>query len=232
MLLFLDIWIIKYIIFLLQGSTTDGSERALLANEWGSFNKSFKPQPIDRIRNYFGVKIAIYFLWLGFYTYMLIPATIAGLVCLIFGLASVSGDYLSNDICNSKILMCPQCDSVCDYWNLTNACTYSKITYLFDNDLTVVFAVFMSLWSTLYMEFWKRYCNEMTHHWGLIGFDLQNEYPRPEYLKLEKKKGAISFWKDKLPNVCFSFGVAACVVSFFKHFFNNNRELRIFGSEK
>ena len=36
-------------------------------------------------RKYFGEKIAIYFAWLGFYTVMLIPASIAGVGVFIYG---------------------------------------------------------------------------------------------------------------------------------------------------
>ncbi|EEB20526.1 conserved hypothetical protein [Pediculus humanus corporis] len=36
------------------------------------------------IKDYFGVKYALYFAWLGFYTHMLIPASIVGLICFFF----------------------------------------------------------------------------------------------------------------------------------------------------
>ena len=37
--------------------------------------------------------------------------------------------------------------------------------YLFDNDTTVIFAIFMSFWTALFLEFWKRYSAEMAHRW-------------------------------------------------------------------
>ena len=37
-------------------------------------------------RHYFGEKIGLYFAWLGFYTAMLVPASIMGLVVFIYGL--------------------------------------------------------------------------------------------------------------------------------------------------
>ena len=40
----------------------------------------------DCHRHYFGEKIGLYFAWLGFYTSMLIPASIMGLVVFIYGL--------------------------------------------------------------------------------------------------------------------------------------------------
>lgn len=42
--------------------------------------------------------------------------------------------------------MCPQCDEQCDYWYLSDTCVYSRISHLFDNNLTVFFACFMSFW--------------------------------------------------------------------------------------
>lgn len=173
----------------------------------------FASQPIDRVRDYFGMKISLYFVWLGFYTYMLIPASVVGVLCLIYGAATMSKDYFSEEICNSDIVMCPQCDGHCDFWKLTEACNYSRITYMFDNDVTIAFAMFMSFWSIVYLEMWKRYSAEMTYDWGLFGYDVNSEYPRPEYLAKRLKKDKISFWKDKFPNLLFSFSIALFIVS-------------------
>lgn len=206
-----------------DGSTKKvGSERALLLEEWASVNKWVKYQPIDNLKDYFGVKFALYFAWLGFYTHMLIPASIVGIICVLFGVATLSWDSLSNDICDPKInyTMCPQCDKFCDYWNLIDACTYAKITHLFDNNLTVFFAFFMSIWSALYLELWKRYSAEITHRWGLTGFDLRAEHPRPQYLarltNFKKKRNILTniqeptvpFCRVKLPTILLSFTVA------------------------
>jgi hypothetical protein len=40
-------------------------------------------------RNYFGEKIGLYFAWLGFYTAMLVPASIVGVAVTIYGLATM-----------------------------------------------------------------------------------------------------------------------------------------------
>lgn len=221
-----------------QGSTKKpGSERALLLEEWASINKWIKFQPVDHIKDYFGVKFALYFAWLGFYTHMLIPASIVGLICIFYGLITLPYDSLSNDICDPKLnyTMCPQCDKHCDYWNLIDACTYSKITHLFDNSVTLFFAIFMSIWSALYLELWKRYSAEITHRWGLTGFDMQAEHPRPQYLARLKdtkkfrynvvmnvKEPAVPFWRVKFPSIVFSFTFALLWVSINKKYSKTN----------
>lgn len=40
-------------------------------------------------RNYYGEKIGMYFVFLGFYTEMLVLAAIVGLACFIYGLLSM-----------------------------------------------------------------------------------------------------------------------------------------------
>ncbi|XP_063915509.1 anoctamin-1-like isoform X2 [Zophobas morio] len=197
------------------------SKRSLLLHHWAQISKWVKYQPIDDIKEYFGVKFALYFTWLGFYTHMLIPAALVGVLCLIYAATTVNSDALCDDICNLDIVMCPRCDKVCDYWKLSDGCMYSRIQHFVDNPATIFFAIFMSFWSILYLELWKRYSAEITHRWGLTGFDLEAEPPRPEYLirlaDAKKRKlnvitnldePAVSFWKVRLPSLILSFAVA------------------------
>ena len=44
---------------------------------------------MDLVRKYFGEKVGIYFAWLGFYTSMLIPAALVGLIVFIYGCATL-----------------------------------------------------------------------------------------------------------------------------------------------
>jgi len=67
---------------------TEGSLRRLLFREWASFGKVLKFQPLDAVRDYYGVKIALYFAWLGFYTNLLVPPAIAGLLVFLYGVFS------------------------------------------------------------------------------------------------------------------------------------------------
>lgn len=38
-------------------------------------------------RSYFGEKVALYYLWLGWYTRLLVPAAILGVIIFLYGLA-------------------------------------------------------------------------------------------------------------------------------------------------
>lgn len=70
------------------------SKRGLLLVEWASMNKWIRHQPLNEIKDYFGTHIALYFAWLGFYTHMLIPASILGIICFLFGLSTMFSNKL------------------------------------------------------------------------------------------------------------------------------------------
>lgn len=88
---------------------------------------------------------------------MLIPAAFVGVACLIYGVVTLRTDHLCKEICSRDIVMCPRCDKFCDYWKLSEGCTYTKIQHFIDNPATIFFAIFMSIWGTVYLELWKRY---------------------------------------------------------------------------
>lgn len=60
--------------------------RHKLYTKWGSLKKWYKYQPLDYVKDYFGVKIGLYFAWLGYYTYMLLLASIVGIICFLYSL--------------------------------------------------------------------------------------------------------------------------------------------------
>uniref|UniRef100_A0A1B6D2F2 Anoctamin n=2 Tax=Clastoptera arizonana TaxID=38151 RepID=A0A1B6D2F2_9HEMI len=212
---------------------TPGSMRYLLHKEWASVNKWYCYQPVDHIRGYFGVKIGLYFAWLGFYTHMLFPAAVVGVACFVCSWFTLKYYKPSEDICSneSNIKMCPLCDVFCDFWDLQETCFHSKVAFLFDNNTTVFFAVFMSFWATMFLEMWKRYSAEITHRWDLTGFDAQEESPRPQYLArlalLDKANLAqyklnvitnsieprVPFWRIRFPATIFSFSIVLLLVA-------------------
>lgn len=204
-----------------EGSASKpGNMRYLLKTEWCSVRKLFKYQPLDYIEQYFGSEIALYFTWLGFYTYSLILPTIVGVICFVYGIVNMYHDIPSNDICNDKnTVMCPLCDHHCDFWKLNSTCSEARITSLVDNPSTVFFAIFMSFWAALFLEFWKRYVSETLHRWNLTSFELIEEYPSPVFLDKMKNlphkinvitkqlEPLISFWRIKFPRLVVSASV-------------------------
>ncbi|GJQ75375.1 hypothetical protein Trydic_g23551 [Trypoxylus dichotomus] len=161
-------------------------DRRLLYLEWARPVKWYKRQPLNLVRKYFGDKIGLYFCWLGFYTKMLYAPAIVGTLCFLYGLMSMDSDdnIPSKEICDENgpgnITLCPLCDKACRYQRLVDSCKFARLTYLFDNPATVFFAIFMSLWATLFLECWKRKQSVIQWEWDLQGVE-QDEEPRPEF---------------------------------------------------
>ena len=172
------------------------NERQKLQVEWASPKKIFKYQPIPAIKTYFGEKVALYFVWLGFYTTFLIPAAVIGIICFLYGIVSSWDDESVKEICEQQpnqngtylFYMCPLCDRLCSYYLLqTDGCRYAWVTNFFDNESTLFFAIIMSLWATIFLEFWKRKQVSLSYKWHTIDFEKEEEMPRPEY-KLRAKE--------------------------------------------
>ncbi|XP_014817597.1 PREDICTED: anoctamin-8, partial [Calidris pugnax] len=99
-------------------------------------------QPLDEICDYFGVKIAMYFAWLGFYTSAMVYPAVFGSILYTF----TESDQTSQDIC------------------------------------CVVFAIFNVIWSTLFLEEWKRRGAEFAYKWGTLDTPAESiEEPRPQF---------------------------------------------------
>ena len=149
----------------------------------------FRYQPIDAIKEYFGEKVALYFAWLGFYTTFLVPAAILGIICFVYGVATTEKSPVVQEMCSDPrgangshlFYMCPLCDKKCSYFLLNGNCMYAKATHYFDNEATLFFALFMSIWATVFLEFWKRKQVSLAHEWHSIGFEKNEEQVRPEY---------------------------------------------------
>ncbi|KAL5107123.1 hypothetical protein TcWFU_009406 [Taenia crassiceps] len=221
-----------------SSSKTEQSEvnmRTLLNDQWGTLKKMGKYQPLDYIRLYFGESIAFYFAWLGLYTYWLVPVSLFGLLVFCLSAIDIADDQIVEDVCvrGSEFVMCPTCNQPrCKFWLLNASCFATKMTHLVDNIGTVLYAVFMAIWATLFMENWKRYQNVLGHRWNVQYLEPVDEPPRPEFLALLKKRGykssvnlitgreepSIPFWSRKLPCTVLSFssvilGMVLCLAA-------------------
>uniref|UniRef100_A0A8C6K8E1 Anoctamin n=1 Tax=Nothobranchius furzeri TaxID=105023 RepID=A0A8C6K8E1_NOTFU len=170
---------------------THGAEnhRHLLYECWAWWGVWYKYQPLDLIRRYFGEKISLYFAWLGWYTGMLFPAAVVGLLVFLYGVFTLEHCPVSKEICQATdIIMCPICDQYCPYLRLSDSCIYAKVTHLFDNGATVFFAVFMAVWATVFLEFWKRRRAVLAYDWDLIDWEEEEVKLRPQFEAKYSKK--------------------------------------------
>ncbi|NXR09843.1 ANO9 protein, partial [Semnornis frantzii] len=150
--------------------------REFLKENWARWRSKIHHQPIEMIRCYFGEKVALYFAWLGWYTRLLGIAALAGTVVFISGITIFNSSQVSKEICEANTtIMCPLCDQNCPFWYLSETCTYAKVTHMIDNEATVVFAMFMAIWATVFLELWKRNRATVVTNWDLYGWDEEEE---------------------------------------------------------
>ncbi|XP_055579000.1 anoctamin-9 [Falco biarmicus] len=147
-----------------------------LRHKWARWRGICRRQPIEKIRCYFGEKVALYFAWLGWYTYLLGVAALVGLVVFVAGITVFSSSQVSKEICEANdTIMCPLCDQKCPFWLLSDTCTYAKVTHMIDNEGTVLFAMFMAIWATVFLELWKRHRATVVTDWDLYRWDEDEE---------------------------------------------------------
>lgn len=172
------------------------STRQFLYWLWAKLRYCHKFQPFYLIKEYFGSKIAMYFVLQGYYTKFLIPCAVVGGLCFIYSFSTVVSDIPSNDICAENgvapnSLMCPICDHWCDYTRLSSSCLYSKVAYIFDNISTVAFSVLMSIGATFFVEGWKRYNADVAWRLGLLDTGSHEEGMRLAYLLQSLRSGSV-----------------------------------------
>ncbi|CAG8462988.1 441_t:CDS:10 [Funneliformis mosseae] len=143
--------------------------RAKLDQKW--VKSKIRNQPLKKIRNYFGEKLALYFAWLGFYTSWLSIATFGGVIVVIYGLVQI----LRRETLNDEI---------------------GGFSILYDNVLTVPYAFIMAVWATIFLEYWKRANAAIQHEWDCIEFE-KDELPRPKFYGTVLVKSPITM-KDEI----------------------------------
>ncbi|KAK7925856.1 hypothetical protein WMY93_008166 [Mugilogobius chulae] len=153
----------------------EDSKQKYLKEKWAGWNKLFIKQPFKDIKKYFGEKVALYFLWLSWYTWMLLLASVLGVVVFLYGLAVQKNNTIIKEVCESNITMCPPCDKRCQVWQLSDTCMYAKLNLLFDNEATVWFAMFMAIWTTVFLELWERKRAKHVSKWKVYDWCEEEE---------------------------------------------------------
>lgn len=121
----------------------------------------------DKIREYFGEKVAMYFAFLGTYTMALVPPALIGIFSVVY-----HSMYLQVRITLLGVLPCKMKLSF-----LTRTRTQRK---WWPVALQVFFSIFNIVWTTFFLEVWKRNSATYAYKWGTIGTD-DFEEARPAY---------------------------------------------------
>ena len=165
----------------------DQEERQELIQTWGQFKKLWIPQPLERIRLYFGEKVAMYFAWIGMLTTWLWIPSILGIIVGIYSVASDRVQVTAGTSVSEKIR-----------W---------------DNALSPALALFMIFWATIFNEMWKRRANSLAFHWGMTNYEEEEEI-REEFkseprevdfkkyifqipIRVQKSKSSSTNWTEK-----------------------------------
>lgn len=120
----------------------------------------------DDIASYFGVKVALYFAWLGHYTCALCVPAILGT----FLWAGLYGRGQARTMQHSYLRL-----NLANWLNLLLQQTAQDIGH-------VVFSLFNVAWASLYLEAWRRYSVELSFRWGTLSTPPELlEPPRPLY---------------------------------------------------
>ncbi|XP_044050569.1 anoctamin-10-like [Siniperca chuatsi] len=129
-----------------------------LSEAWYSGNQL--AQPLDSVNGYFGSSVAFYFSFLDFYTWSLLPPAILGL----------SITYFSGKV--------PK--------EMEESVSGSGVTSFEDDSGSAVSghmiqAVFSMLWSTVFLELWKRRSSSLSYRWGTLHLSERFAEPRPGF---------------------------------------------------
>lgn len=129
-----------------------------LSEAWYSGNQLV--QPLDSVNGYFGSSVAFYFSFLDFYTWSLLPPAILGLSITYF--SGEAEREMEESVSGSGVA------SVED-----------------DLGQTVgghmIQAVFSMLWSTVFIELWKRRSSSLSYRWGTLHLAERFAEPRPGF---------------------------------------------------
>ncbi|CAI2352362.1 unnamed protein product [Caenorhabditis sp. 36 PRJEB53466] len=159
---------------------------------------SIDEQPIDQVKDYFGTEIAMYFAWLGHMTTALWFPSLLGILMWFLG-----GFKYKNNPGDKQDL----------YQLISDICF-------------VLFAFFNCIWSTIYLEWWKRVQAELAFKWGTYD-STQDSYlqdPRPafqgDYLAPNPVSGRMEpfypAWKHTLVRYVITYPITfLCVVGMF-----------------
>ncbi|XP_077423506.1 anoctamin-10 isoform X2 [Vanacampus margaritifer] len=136
----------------------DKAKLKALSKSWYAGNQL--SQPLDSVNAYFGSTVGFYFSFLDFYTWSLLPPALLGLSITFFS-SEVQKEAVEAVVGSQAEL------------------------HEADSGLTVsghmIQAVFSMLWSTVFMELWKRRSSSTSYRWGTLHLADRFAEPRPAF---------------------------------------------------
>ncbi|XP_077452036.1 anoctamin-10 isoform X2 [Stigmatopora argus] len=129
-----------------------------LSKSWYSGNQL--SQPLDSVNAYFGSTVGLYFSFLDFYTWSLVPPAILGLSIF----------YFSSEVQKEAVEAVAGAQAEIHEEDAGLAVSGHMIQ-----------AVFSMLWSTVFMELWKRRSSSTSYRWGTLHLTEHFAEPRPAF---------------------------------------------------
>jgi hypothetical protein len=135
-----------------------------------------------------------------------------------YGLFTMHSNQLAAEVCSSEeeFNMCPLCDINvgCNFWNLSEVCSYAQFAYLFDHPGTVFYAVFMSFWGE------HQLLNNVTRLTSVMNASHVNQKPSHETPNrnhiLNGPTSCLSSCDETLHYGCFIICNFPCSLTMFK----------------
>ncbi|XP_022659690.1 anoctamin-7-like isoform X2 [Varroa destructor] len=150
--------------------------RVILDREW---RQLLRGQPLDAIRDYLGEKISFYFAWVGTLIASLVIPAVIGFCVFFYGVVQkVQQDSnfdpsRINDTKLARAYNATMSSSVFVYF-------VDTIKVAGDTELTPFWAFSICLWSTIFLEIWKRRQSLLALRWNVDHFSSE-EPDRPQF---------------------------------------------------
>uniref|UniRef100_W5MHL4 Anoctamin n=1 Tax=Lepisosteus oculatus TaxID=7918 RepID=W5MHL4_LEPOC len=114
-----------------------------------------------------------------------IEAVLSPLLVLYINIYHSTCGWASNstkEICEANTtIMCPMCERNCTSWRLSDSCVFAKIRYITGSGGKSFSSYFRRMYTTVFLEFWKRRRAELTYDWDLIDWEEEEEELRPQF---------------------------------------------------
>ncbi|XP_021363024.1 anoctamin-4-like isoform X2 [Mizuhopecten yessoensis] len=177
-----------------QNFNIQDDPREDLDKRWTSL---YKYQPLMKIRNYFGEKIAFYFAWSGLLITSLWVPMLLGFAIFLYGLyLSITGKSTTLPYQSSTTTtLAPNTTAAPEDVSSLAGLALEIIKSSFDNEVTPYFALIICIWGTLFLELWKQKCARCAYLWDVQEYEA-NEPDRPEFFSTTFKEDPVTKAKE------------------------------------